>query len=437
MTAPNAIDLERAIIGSCVSDAGNLAAVLGVISPEDFYDGANRLVFETIVEQFESARNVDLLTISQRLKERGSVIGADALAEMTSTFGSNVEEYAHVILEKSIQRRLASTCLATSEAAAKHDADALALLDRHQSDVLAIGQRTARKSAQPVGPVALQAVMQVEAGGLKGGVMSGYHDLDELTCGFQPSDLVIIAGETSQGKTALGVSIAKSVAKRGDSVGFFSLEMSTMQLTMRLLSSSARVDSNKLRHGRLTPEEHKRLAIAAHELEHLPLVIDETGAAQVAYIRAQAYRMRAERSVKLIIVDYLQLMSAGKTYGSREQEVSSFSRGLKAIAKELKVPVIALSQLNRGNESTSGKRPVLARLRESGAIEQDADTVIFVHRPEVYGQSELWNKEPSEGMAEVIVAKQRNGPTDTVKLAYLKEYTLFADAARSGQQETF
>ncbi len=431
---PQAVDIEAAVLGAMLLDKEALAKAFEVIDAEAFYRPAHGLIFRAMVGLFERSEPVDLITLAEELRRRGDlekVGGEYALTELTARVASsaNVEYHAHIVLEKSLMRQLIASSSEVIQRAFSETEDALGLLDQAETKIFDISEQRMKKSFVTMGAAVTKTMALLESihGSHSGvtGVPAGFTDLDNLTGGFQPSDLIIIAGRPSQGKTALVLSLARNASVLHDvPIAFFSLEMSVQQLVMRLMCAEARVDAHKVRTGRLPEDEWRKLSVSVGRLYKAKIFIDDTPSLGILELRAKARRLKAEHNIGLVVVDYLQLMQGPRNAQSREQEISAISRSLKALAKELNIPVIALSQLNRSVEARTDKRPALADLRESGAIEQDADVVLFVHRPEMYGL-EVQGGESSEGLAEIIIGKQRNGPTDTIRLQFVKQYARF------------
>jgi len=406
--------------------------VLELLRPEDFYRESHRKVFRAIVELSDRSEPVDLITLSDFLKNRGDLeaVGGTAylasLADFVPT-AANITHYARIVREKSILRSLISTATEIATRGYEEQGNVDEFLDSAEKVIFDISEKKIKASFVAVGDMIKDTLKTVEKlyerKEMVTGVPTGYNDLDKLTAGLQPAELIIVAGRPGMGKTAFALNIAANAAFTGAGVAVFSLEMAKEQLVLRMLCSEARVDSSKVRSGYLGERDFPQLAKAAGRLHEAPIYIDDTPAISVLELRAKARRLVRDRSKKigLIIVDYLQLMRGMGTASNREQEISEISRSLKALAKELSVPVIALSQLNRRVEDRSDRRPMMSDLRESGAIEQDSDVIIFIYRDEVYNKSD----ESKKGLAEIIVAKQRNGPIDTVTLTFLNVYTRF------------
>ncbi len=435
---PQAVDVETAVIGAMLLEKDAIAKAIEILDDTAFYKPAHQSIFKAIMALFEKSEPVDLITLTDELRRRGDLekIGGEYyLSELTTKISSsaNVEYHAHIVLERALMRQLIHSSSEVINRAYSETEDALGLLDEAEQKIFDISEKRMKKSFVTMNTAVhktmelLQSIHGKHSGVT--GVPSGFFELDSLTGGFQQSDLIIIAGRPSQGKTAFALSVARnSAVMHNVPIGMFSLEMSTQQLVMRLMCAEARVDAHKVRTGRLPENEWNKLSTSVGRLYDAKIYIDDTPGLAILEMRAKARRLKVEHNIGLVIVDYLQLMQGPKNAQSREQEISAISRSLKALAKELNLPVIALSQLNRAVESRGDKRPALSDLRESGAIEQDADVVIFVHRPEMYGITEQDNQ-PTEGLAEIIIGKQRNGPTKTVELQFIKEYARFENRA--------
>ncbi|MET1260872.1 replicative DNA helicase [Flagellimonas sp. DF-77] len=430
---PQAVDLEEVVLGAMMIDKKGVDEVIDILHPEVFYKEGHRFIYEAIFQLFESSEPVDLLTVSSQLKKDGHLeaVGGDFyLIKLTQKVASSahIEFHARIILQKYIQRSLIKISNEIIEDAYNESTDVFDLLDGAEAKLYEVTQGNLKRSAETAQNLVIQAKKKIEEianqEGLSG-IPSGFDKVDKLTSGWQPSDLVIIAARPGMGKTALTLSMARNMAVNAEiPVAFFSLEMSSVQLITRLISSETGLSSEKLRTGRLEKHEWEQLNVKVKALEKAPLFIDDTPSLSIFDLRAKARRLASQHKIKLIIIDYLQLMTAGGSQkgGNREQEISTISRNLKALAKELNVPVIALSQLSRAVETRGGsKRPILSDLRESGAIEQDADIVSFIYRPEYY-KIEEWDDEertPTQGQAEFIVAKHRNGGLDNIRLKFI------------------
>jgi len=436
---PQALDLESVVLGAMMIDKKGVDEVIDILSVEAFYKDAHQHIFEAILDLFENSEPIDLLTVSSRLRknEKLDLVGGDFyLISLTQKVSSSahIEFHARIILQKYIQRSLIRISNEIIEDAYDEGKDVFDLLDNAESKLYDVTQGNIKKSSESAQNLVIQAKKKIEDIANKeglSGIPSGYEVLDKLTSGWQPSDLIIVAGRPGMGKTAFTLSMARNIAVgQNVPVAFFSLEMSSVQLITRLISSETGLSSEKLRTGRLQEHEWKQLNIKVKGLEKAPLFIDDTPSLSIFDLRAKARRLKSQHDIQMIIIDYLQLMTGGssKSSGNREQEISMISRNLKALAKELDVPVIALSQLSRAVETRGGsKRPLLSDLRESGAIEQDADIVSFIYRPEYY-KIEEWDDEertPTENQAEFIVAKHRNGGLDNIRLKFVKELGRF------------
>lgn len=432
---PHSLDAERAALGGLLIDPDALPIARDVLSAADFYRAAHGLVFETMVTLFERNEAVDLITLGKALETAGKLESAGGLAYLAYLAegvptAANVAYYARIVKEKAIVRRLIETATGVAERAYEHEGESEPFLREAEQAIFKISEDRIRVSFLPAREAVRGAFRQIERlyerKELVTGVPTGFLDLDKMTAGLQPSDLVIVAGRPSMGKTAFCLNIARYAAVEAQvPVAVFSLEMAKEQIAFRLLGTEAKIEFGRLRSGALTREEWPRLTRAAGTLARAPIFVDDTPALPVAELRAKARRLKAEHRLGLVIVDYLQLLRGRPNSERREQEISDISRTLKAIAKELSVPVMALSQLNRQVESRGDRRPQLSDLRESGAIEQDADVILFVYRDEVYHPDT-----EDKGIAEVIVGKQRNGPTGFAKLAFLGQFTAFENLAR-------
>jgi replicative DNA helicase len=432
---PQSLEAEQSVLGAVLLDNAVLPKVIEVLQPEDFYRGAHRRLYAAMLDLFERDESIDLITLRERLEQKNELAevgGAVYLASLVDQVptAANVAHHARIVREKAVLRGLitASTEIASLSYEGSREVDQI--LDEAERRIFLLSERSVRAGFAAMKDVLKDSFKVIERLYQKKehvtGVPSGFTDLDLLTCGFQPSDLIIIAGRPSMGKTAFVLNVAEHVGIESRlPVAVFSLEMSREQLVMRMLSSLSGVDGNRLRRGFLGREDWPLLSRAAGKLAEAPIYIDDSAACSVLEIRAKARRLKADHGLGLVIVDYLQLIRGRDRSESRQQEISEISRSLKGLAKELKVPVIALSQLSRAVESRGGdKRPQLSDLRESGAIEQDADVVAFIFREDMYR-----DESEQQGIAEVIVRKQRNGPTATVKLAFRRECTRFGNLA--------
>ncbi|MGB2116626.1 MAG: replicative DNA helicase [Flavobacteriaceae bacterium] len=430
---PQALDLEQVVLGAMMIDKKGVDEVIDILSPHAFYKESHRYIFEAVFKLFENSEPIDLLTVSSQLRKDGKLdmVGGDFyLISLTQKVSSSahIEFHARIILQKFIQRSLIKISNEIIEEAYDETKDVFDLLDNAESKLYEVTQGNVKKSTETAQSLVIQAKKKIEEISNKeglSGIPSGFTKLDRLTSGWQPSDLIIVAARPGMGKTALTLTMARNIAvDQNIPVAFFSLEMSSVQLITRLISSETGLSSEKLRTGKLEKHEWEQLNVKVKSLEKAPLFIDDTPSLSIFDLRAKARRLASQYGIKMIVIDYLQLMTAGGSQkgGNREQEISMISRNLKALAKELNVPVIALSQLSRAVETRGGsKRPLLSDLRESGAIEQDADIVAFIYRPEYY-KIEEWDDEdrsPTEGQGEFIVAKHRNGGLDNIRLKFI------------------
>jgi replicative DNA helicase len=437
---PQAVDFEEAVLGAMMIDKKGIDEVIDILQPDAFYKEAHKYIFEAIDQLFVGNQPIDLLTVSGQLRKNSKLdlVGGDAyLVSLTQKISSSahIEFHSRIILQKFIQRSLIRISNEIISDAYDETTDVFDLLDKAEARLYEVTQGNIKKSSETAQSLVAQAKKRIEEISTKeglSGLPTGFHKLDELTSGWQPSDLIIIAARPGMGKTAFVLSMARNIAiDAGAGVAVFSLEMSSVQLITRLISSETGLSSEKLRTGKLEKHEWEQLNVKVKDLERAPLYIDDTPSLSIFDLRAKARRLASQHGIKLIVVDYLQLMTAGgsqKGGGNREQEISTISRNLKALAKELDIPVIALSQLSRAVETRgTSKRPLLSDLRESGAIEQDADIVSFIYRPEYY-KIEEWDDEersPTAGQAEFIVAKHRNGGLDNIRLKFLGMFGKF------------
>ncbi len=434
---PQNIEAEQCVLGSVLQQAGAMARAAELLTPEDFYRDAHRHIFTSMIVLFEKSEPLDFITVGNHLRDARKLdeVGGPAyLASLTDLVpvASNINHYAKIVRDKAILRRLIRTSTEIAGRCYEEQDDIDALLDEVEQTIFEISRSKSAQSYWPMKSVISATFKHVESLYERKehvtGVPTDYHDLDKVTAGLQPSDLIILAARPSMGKTALAMNIVQHVSMiHKVPVGIFSLEMSKEQLGLRMLCSVSRVDAQRLRTGFLKEQDWPKLTRAYNMLLDTPIYIDDTPAITVLELRAKARRLKTEHNIGLLVVDYLQLMRGRSNVQSREQEISEISRSLKAMAKELHIPVLALSQLNRSLESRPNKRPQLSDLRESGAIEQDADVICFIYRDEVYNKAE---DNPKRGIAELIIGKQRNGPTGTVELAFLDRFTTFENLAR-------
>ncbi len=432
---PSAVEVEQAVLGAMIIEPEAVPKALEVLKPECFYDKKHRIIFEAMIRLFEANETIDNVSLFEELRKENkldSAGGAAYLAQLSQniTSAANVDYHARVILEKWILRKLISTSIDIAGRAFRASEDVFDILDAAETEIFQITQSGLKESFKSMKKAVGEVIEQIEAihsnQKFSFAVPTGYLQLDDMLGGFQKSDLIIIAARPSMGKTAFALSIARNAAvDHNVPIAIFSLEMSTNQLVTRLISAEARINAHSIRTGKFKAQDGSRISRTAYKLKEAPIFIDDTPAQTVLEIRAKARRLKAEKNIGLIIIDYLQLMNSSIRLESREREISHISRSLKALAKELNIPVIALSQLNRAVEQRHDKRPQLSDLRESGSIEQDADVVIFLNRPEFYGITTDSDGNSTEGIAEIIIGKQRNGPIGEIKLFFLKEFAKF------------
>jgi replicative DNA helicase len=438
---PQAVPLEEAVLGALMIDKDAIAIVLDILKPDSFYMTQHQIIYRAMLKLFERSTPVDLLTVNEELKksqELDAAGGTAYLVELTNRVGSaaNLEYHAKIVAQKHIQRDLIRVSTQTINNAFEDTMDVFDMLDEAERGLFEITQQNLNRGFESLGALATKAQKQLEMLSQKEtgltGIPSGFEDLDKITSGWQPSDLIIIAARPGMGKTAFTLSLAKNAAMDYKKpVAIFSLEMASVQLVQRMISSEAEVEGNKLRNGKLANHEWQQIHTAIEKMADVPIFIDDTPGINIFELRAKCRRLKQQHDIQLIVIDYLQLMTGGgenKKSGTREQEISSISRSLKGLAKELNVPVIALSQLSRAVETrgaSQSKRPQLSDLRESGAIEQDADIVTFIYRPEYYEIMEDENGVSMKGMAEIIIAKHRNGALGTVRLRFVGDYAKF------------
>ncbi|MEW5942622.1 MAG: replicative DNA helicase [Pseudomonadota bacterium] len=442
---PHSVEAEQSVLGGLLLENGAWERIADLIAEGDFYRQDHRLIYRHICKLLEQNKPADVITVSEALETGGALANAGGLAYLgalaqNTPSAANIRRYAEIVRERAVMRKLAEVGTMIADSAYNPTGrNASQLLDEAEAKVFEIAEASARGQQGFVGiqPLLTQVVERIDELFQRDnpndvtGIPTGYHDLDQKTSGLQPGDLIIVAGRPSMGKTAFSLNIGENVAlDTGLPVAVFSMEMAGTQLAMRMMGSIGKLDQHKVRTGRLQDEDWSKLTYAVGKLNDAPIFIDESAALTALELRARARRLHRQcGKLGLIVIDYLQLMS-GSSGGSenRATEISEISRSLKALAKELDVPVIALSQLNRSLEQRPNKRPVMSDLRESGAIEQDADVILFIYRDEVYNPDT-----PDKGIAEIIIGKQRNGPIGTVKLTFLGEYTRFENYAHAGQ----
>lgn len=435
---PQALELEEAVLGAMMIDNNAVNDAIDILRvPEAFYDPKHQSIFGAIFDLFRQSSAIDILTVSDQLKKNGELERAGGyhyLSTLSNKIASaaHVEYHSRIIIEKFIQREIIRMSNEILKEAFDETKDVFSVLSKAEEELFAIAQSNMKKSYDTMSSAMDEAIGEIESARKNtdgvSGVPTGFRDLDRLTSGWQRSDMIVIAARPAMGKTAFVLSMARNTAVDYNMpVAIFSLEMSSVQLVKRLISSEARIDAEKLRKGNLADHEFQQIHSRIRKLSEAPIFIDDTPGISIFELRAKCRRMKQKHDIQMVVIDYLQLMTGGtgKNSGNREQEISQISRSIKEIAKELNIPVVALSQLSRSVEQRGGdKRPVLSDLRESGAIEQDADIVSFIYRAEYYGLVED-EKGPTEGMGDIIIAKHRNGATDSVRLRFIGRYARF------------
>jgi replicative DNA helicase len=435
---PQNLEAEQSVLGSMLIQREAISKAMEELRPDDFYRDVHRMIYQTMVSLFDRNEPVDLITVSEDLRQKDQLDKVGGLSYLTSLASivptaANVYYYARIVSEKALLRQLihaATEIAATSYEAAE---DVANILDHAEKSILAISQRTNNQAFAPIKGILLETFEKIDLlystkGGIVG-ISSGFRDLDAMTAGFQPSDLILLAARPSMGKTALCLNIAQHVAIREKkSVAFFSLEMSKEQLVQRMLCAESGIDAHRLRTGDLRDEDWKRLSRGMGILSEAPIYIDDTPGIPVMEMRAKCRRLKVEQGLGMIIIDYIQLIGGNGKTENRQQEISEISRSLKSLARELNVPLIALSQLSRAVESRTNKRPMLSDLRESGSLEQDADLVAFIYRDEYYNPDT-----EDKNITEIIVSKHRNGPVGAIKLFFHKEFTRFVTLSKDQQ----
>lgn len=437
---PQATDLESAVLGAMLLDKNAVTDTIDILGVDSFYDPKHQYIYNAIRELFGNSEPIDLLTVSNKLRQLGELELAGGVVYVSSltnrvASSAHAEYHARIIAQKYIQREVIRMCNEVLKDAYNETIDVFDLLGKAEKDLFKIAENNMKRSVDTMGNVVRKAMLEIEAAmkntdGVSG-IPTGLRELDKMTSGWQRSDMIVIAARPAMGKTAFVLSMARNAAvDYGQGVAIFSLEMSSVQLVKRLISSETRVNAEKLRKGNLRQDELVQLQERITKLSAAPIYIDDTAGISIFDLRAKCRRLKMQYDIQMVIIDYLQLMTAGgggsKGSGNREQEISSISRSIKEIAKELNVPVLALSQLSRSVETRGGdKRPMLSDLRESGAIEQDADIVSFIYRPEYYGLEVDNDNQSTKGVGEIILAKHRNGSTGTVRLRFVGEYARF------------
>ena len=432
---PQNLEAERSVLGAMLIDDAAIGMALEIIDEASFYDPAHSHIYATILDLYSNHKNVDLITLSDKLKSNGTLESVGGVSYLTQLIdlvptAANIEHYAHIVKEKSIQRQLIKNATQIIGETYESKGEVAQLVDRAEKLIFEIADLRQKQRSVHIKEVIKESIKTIDNLYQRKehvtGIPTGFEEFDKLTSGLQNSDLVIIAGRPSMGKSSLAICMAEHAAvQKKLGVAFFSLEMSKEQLVQRLLCCHARVDAHKVRSGFLSPSDWPKLTAAAGKLSASPIFIDDTPAISALELRAKSRRLRANHDIQLIVLDYLQLMRSSFKSESRQQEISEISRSLKALARELSIPIIAISQLSRAVESRQDHRPQLSDLRESGAIEQDADLVVLLMREEYYMPTE-----ENKGIADAIIAKQRNGPVGTIKLTFIKEYMRFENLAR-------
>jgi replicative DNA helicase len=443
---PHSLEAERSILGGILVNIQNLSVILSVLSPEDFYKDAHRRILDKIILLVDKGLPVDLLSLTEAL-QRDSLLedvgGASYLASLMDGVprSLNVSYHAQVVKEKALLRRLIASSMRIMTSSYEEQDEPDAILDQAQSAIIDVAEQRTKMGFVPMGKLVPSTLEALEAMAQRRdfitGVPSGFKDLDEITTGFHKGEFVVVAARPSMGKTALCLNIAQHVGLHTESAaGFFSMEMSLEQLAIRMLCADSMVDLQKIRKGLISSRDMEKIRLSAEALAPARIYLDETAGLTVLEMKAKARRLKIEGNLDILFLDYMQLMRTSQRFENRNQEMSYISRSMKELAKELQIPVVGISQLSRAPEKGRKEpRPILSDLRESGAIEQDADVVIFIYRPEVYIKNDEEEKASVKGLAEVDVAKQRNGPTDTTKLVFFEKYTRFANWERS-QPET-
>jgi len=432
---PHSIEAEQSVLGAMILDREAINIAVEIIKPEDFYKEAHKEIFEAIINLYNKNEPVDLITLAEELKRRATlenVGGVTYLADLSSGVATtaNTKYYCKIVEEKSILRRLIKSCNDVILKSYEDTEEVNAIIEKAEKSIFDITQGRHREGFAPISEVLLKSFSKIEERAANQdaltGVTTGFIDLDFKLSGFQKSDLILLAARPSMGKTAFALNLASNAAlKGGASVAIFSLEMSKEQLVQRMISATAHVDLQKIISGRLSEDEWIQIINAMGPLSQAKIFIDDTAGISLMEMKAKCRRLKIEKGLDLVLIDYLQLMQSESRHENRQQEISAISRGLKALAKELECPVVALSQLSRAPELRSDHRPILSDLRESGAIEQDADVVLFLYRDEYYNP-----ETEKKNIGEVIIAKYRNGPTGSVELVFKKEFTKFVNMAR-------
>ena len=426
--SPHSNEAEEGVLGCMLINSESVAKTIQLLDTKSFYSTNNSIIFKNMVELFEKNKNIDYISLTEQLKKNKQlkIIGGSYFITGLSNnapSAHNVEYYAQIVKEKEILRRIISVAIDISTEAYESQEDATNILDKAEQILFNVSQEMQTGKFKELEPI-LHEVLDIwgnRKSGTLTGITSGFYDLDNLLSGFQNSDFIVLAGRPSMGKTALALNFARNCSVNNNiKVGFFSLEMSSRQLVERLITAESKIDSHLVRTGKLPKHEWKKLSESANILSESSIFIDDSADLNIMELRAKARQLKAEKNIDIIFIDYIQLLHAPNMHESRQQEISYISRSLKALSKELNIPVIALSQLSRAVESRTDHRPIMSDLRESGAIEQDADIVLFIYRKFVYSKNE-----EDEGLAEIIVSKHRNGPTGLVKVSFIDKYARF------------
>jgi replicative DNA helicase len=434
---PRNVEAERSVLGALLLDSVAVSEVGPLLKPEDFYVPAHRLIYESVLEIFDEKNQVDALTVQEALSRKGQldeVGGREALLELLGSVVSTagVVYHAEIVREKSIQRQLLEICLEISRQAYENAADARALLEEAEEKIFKIARMNVSQDVKEIHQILQETFERIDFfrsnQGSPTGLISGYHDLDEMTGGLQPGELIIVAARPSMGKTTFALNLCERIAQTGKGVVIFSLEMAAQQVISNMLCCRAQIDGQAMRRGRLTDHQYKRLQEEAARLYEAPIFVDDGAGLTPTTLRAKCRRLKQQHDIQLVVIDYLQLMTGGRRIESRQQEISQISRSLKGLARELSIPVIALSQLNRDVEGREDHRPRMSDLRESGAIEQDADVIALLHREDYFKRTE-----ENAGLAQLIIAKQRNGPTGDVTLRFFREFMRFENFQRRSE----
>ena len=448
---PQAIDIEQAVLGALMLEKNAISKAIDILKPDSFYEPKHQFIYAAIRELFATTNPVDIITVTNYLRTQGELEasgGPSYISQLTSRVASsaNIEFHSRIIAEKHIKRELIRMSSEVMEDAYDDTQDVFDVLSKAEGKLFQIAENNTGKQVQNMQSVVREAIEEIEKASQNSdgisGVPTGFMDIDRITSGFQRSDMIVIAGRPAMGKTAFVLSMARNTAVEYNmGVAFFSLEMSSVQLVKRLIASETRLSADKLRKGNLREDEYQQLHARISKLATAPIFIDDTPGLSIFDLRAKCRRLKMQHNIEMVIIDYLQLMSAkdGKGTGNREQEISTISRSIKEIAKELNIPIIALAQLSRSVETRGGdKKPILSDLRESGAIEQDADIVGFLYRPEYYGFATDEDNNSNRGIGEVIIAKHRNGSTGNIKLRFVQEFAKFENLENyTGNEDNF